>query len=226
MPKFIRMSPAQVQSSQFRSVGCLARLALIMANKKELLKSLNAQKQEEKIATTATALEKERQRCRQMSLEELGNQPMTRGKFAPKIVREVYKDIGYVMWIIAHQEANPHFQVLIEYAARKDEINITKESGTSSGDKPHSDEMPTDWEEVTSTHETILVVRNLEKLIHAQSETIQYHKDKIELLEQANQQQQVALYQAMSHIQALQEQIETLREHFGKIEDAMSKKGP
>ncbi|CAE7189836.1 unnamed protein product, partial [Symbiodinium necroappetens] len=193
----------------------------------ELQKALKLKAQVEEQNKIQDSVAEEKKRCNEKDLEELGQEKLTKGKFAGKTVETVAKETKYVLWLMDHQAENPSFIPLLSYAARKEGYHYSVTTGyqtpsaKSSGDMQKQPETLSEWQEVWAQSPDRELPGSVTAMIETLREGVRYLNVQVGQLEQANQQQQAALYQAMSASMGLQEQMEALRQRLEQLEARM-----
>ena len=89
----------------------------------ELLKKLETKIDRQDKEIKERILREEKLRCQNLTLVELQQEKMEKGKHQGKTCQEIYEeDAGYLVWLLQHQENNPQFQKLFELGRRMERV--------------------------------------------------------------------------------------------------------
>lgn len=158
-------------------------------------------------------MEKEKDRCQQMELTQLGQETMKDGTHKGKKIYEVYEELpGYIVWMLQHQKDNTKFQNVMIYALRMEEAaqktepqssqELPKMSKLTSGEMPIESESENEGPVRSSKEDHMLDM--MKQMMTAFSDL----KVRMDQVQEATEQQQVALHQSIGAINQIQQNQE------------------
>ncbi|CAE7718634.1 unnamed protein product [Symbiodinium sp. CCMP2592] len=198
-------------------------------SKQEVLSALKGKAAQEQKTSALSLYEQEKERCMEMSMEALGNETVKHGKHAGKWVKEAAEDNKYVIWLMEHHEKNVKFTNLLTYIVRANSDPCKKptakpypkSTAENSNDMPRHIENEDEWFQLWEQEPDKELPGSVTKMVEVLQKTVRDLSLQVGQLEQANVQQQQALYQAMSASMGLQEEMERIRVRLAQIEAAM-----
>ncbi|CAE7745408.1 unnamed protein product, partial [Symbiodinium sp. CCMP2456] len=216
--RYMMTSRAQGTSSQI-PLDVFSANSLRQMSKQSVLSALKGKLAEDQKSTATSQYEEENQRCTEMSMQDLGNELVQHGKHQGKPVKEAAKDNKYVIWLMEHHECNVKFTNLLTYVIRANGGQSQKKTAGSSNDTPKPIGTEEEWLQVWEQEPDKELPGSVTAMVHVLQKTVKDLALQVGQLEQANLQQQQALYQAMSASMQLQEEMERIRERLVAYEE-------